>query len=158
MPSLKALRTRINSVKSTQKITSAMKMVAASKLRRAQQQVEAARPYALRMERMLGALAASVAGSPNAPPLLVGTGADKVHLLIPVTADRGLAGAFNSNIGRATRNLARKLEVEGKTVKILAVGRKGRDYLRRELSSRMIGDINYVGKRRIEFGDASEVA
>jgi len=157
MPSLKALRTRINSVKSTQKITSAMKMVAASKLRRAQVQAEAARPYAERMDRMMRALAASVAGSPTAPPLLVGTGADKVHLLIPVTADRGLAGAFNSNVGRATRNLARKLELEGKTVKILAVGRKGRDYLRRELSSRIIGDITYAGKRRIEFADAQEI-
>ncbi|HEX4365590.1 MAG TPA: F0F1 ATP synthase subunit gamma [Rhodopila sp.] len=157
MPSLKALRTRINSVKSTQKITSAMKMVAASKLRRAQQQAEAARPYAERMDRMLRALAASVAGSPTAPPLLVGTGADKVHLLIAVTADRGLAGAFNSQIGRATRNLARRLESEGKTVKILAVGRKGRDYLRRELSSRIVGDISYAGKRRIDFADAQEI-
>jgi F-type H+-transporting ATPase subunit gamma len=157
MPSLKALRTRINSVRSTQKITSAMKMVAASKLRRAQAQAEAARPYAERMDRMLRALAASVAGSPTAPPLLVGTGADKVHLLIPVTADRGLAGAFNSSIGRATRNLARKLESEGKTVKILAVGRKGRDYLRRELSSRLIGDVSFAGKRRIEFVDAQEI-
>src|ERR1700712_1701445 len=157
MPSLKALRTRINSVKSTQKITSAMKMVAASKLRRAQQQAEAARPYAERMDRMLRALDASVAGSPTAPPLLVGTGSDKVHLLIAVTADRGLAGAFNSNVGRATRNLARRLESEGKTVKILAVGRKGRDYLRRELASRIIGDISYAGKRRIGFSDAQEV-
>jgi F-type H+-transporting ATPase subunit gamma len=157
MPSLKALRTRINSVKSTQKITSAMKMVAASKLRRAQQQAEAARPYAERMERMLRALAASVAGSPTAPPLLVGTGSDKVHLLIAVTADRGLAGAFNSQVGRATRGLARRLEAEGKTVKILAVGRKGRDYLRRELSSRIVHDISYAGKRRIDFGDAQEI-
>jgi F-type H+-transporting ATPase subunit gamma len=157
MPSLKALRTRINSVKSTQKITSAMKMVAASKLRRAQQQAEAARPYAERMDRMLRALAASVAGSPTAPPLLVGTGQDKVHLLIAVTADRGLAGAFNTQVGRATRNLARRLESEGKTVKILAVGRKGRDYLRRELSSRIVGDITYAGKRRIDFGDAQDV-
>jgi F-type H+-transporting ATPase subunit gamma len=157
MPSLKALRTRINSVKSTQKITSAMKMVAASKLRRAQQQAEAARPYAERMERMLRALAASVAGSPTAPPLLVGTGADRTHLLIAVTADRGLAGAFNSQIGRATRNLARRLESDGKTVKILAVGRKGRDYLRRELSSRIIGDISYAGKRRIDFTDAQDI-
>ncbi len=157
MPSLKALRTRINSVKSTQKITSAMKMVAASKLRRAQQQAEASRPYAERMDRMLRALAASVAGSPTAPPLLVGTGQDKVHLLIAVTADRGLAGAFNSNVGRATRNLARRLEAEGKTVKILAVGRKGRDYLRRELSSRIVGDITYAGKRRVDFGDAQEI-
>jgi len=93
MPSLKSLRLRINSVKSTQKITSAMKMVAASKLRRAQQQAEAARPYAERMERMMGALAASVADSPSAPVLLAGTGKDQVHLVIPVTADRGLAGA-----------------------------------------------------------------
>jgi F-type H+-transporting ATPase subunit gamma len=158
MPSLKALRTRINSVKSTQKITSAMKMVAASKLRRAQQQAEAARPYAERMDRMLRALAVSVAGSPMAPPLLVGTGQDKVHLLIAVTADRGLAGAFNTQVGRATRNLARTLETEGKTVKILAVGRKGRDYLRRELSSRIVGDITYAGKRRIDFSDAQDVA
>ena len=158
MPSLKALRTRINSVKSTQKITSAMKMVAASKLRRAQSQAEAARPYAERMDRMLRALAASVAGSPTAPPLLVGTGQDKTQLLIAVTADRGLAGAFNSNIGRATRNLARRLESEGKTVRILAVGRKGRDYLRRELSSRMLDPISFAGKRRIEFTDAGEIA
>ena len=158
MPSLKALRTRINSVKSTQKITSAMKMVAASKLRRAQAQAEAARPYAERMERMLRALAASVAGSPTAPPLLVGTGKDQTHLLIAVTADRGLAGAFNSSIGRAVAHPGAPLEAEGKTVKMLAVGRKGRDYLRRELSSRIVGDINYVGKRRIEFADAEEIA
>jgi F-type H+-transporting ATPase subunit gamma len=158
MPSLKALRTRINSVKSTQKITSAMKMVAASKLRRAQQQAEAARPYAERMERMLRALAASVADSPTAPQLLVGTGKDQVHLLVAVTADRGLAGAFNASIGRATRNLARRLEAEGKTVKILAVGRKGRDYLRRELASRMVEPISFAGKRRLEFGDAAEIA
>lgn len=157
MPSLKALRTRINSVRSTQKITSAMKMVAASKLRRAQAQAEAARPYAERMERMLSALAAGVADMPNAPALLAGTGKDQVHLLIAVTADRGLAGAFNASIGRATRNLARKLEAEGKTVKILAVGRKGRDYLRRELASRFVGDISYAGKRRIEFADAEEI-
>src|SRR5689334_25146839 len=98
MASLKALRGRINSVKSTRKITSAMKMVAASKLRRAQSQAEAARPYAERMERMLGALAASIAGSPTAPQMLAGTGRDQVHLLIAMTADRGLAGAFNSNI------------------------------------------------------------
>ena len=158
MPSLKALRTRIASVKSTQKITSAMKMVAASKLRRAQQQAEAARPYAERMERMVRALSASVADSPTAPRLLIGTGQDKVHLLIAVTADRGLAGAFNTNIGRATRLLARKLEAEGKTVKILTVGRKGRDYLRRELSSRLLDGISFAGKRRLEFTDAEEVS
>jgi F-type H+-transporting ATPase subunit gamma len=157
MPSLKALRVRINSVKSTQKITSAMKMVAASKLRRAQMQAEAARPYAERMERMLSALAASVVGSPTAPPLLAGTGNEKTHLLVAVTADRGLAGAFNTNVGRATRNLARKLEAEGKTVKILAVGRKGRDYIKRELSDRLVGDISYAGRKRIEFVDAEDI-
>jgi len=158
MPSLKSLRLRINSVKSTQKITSAMKMVAASKLRRAQQQAEAARPYAERMERMMRALAASVADSPNAPMLLAGTGKDQVHLVIPVTADRGLAGAFNSSIGRATRTLVRKLEAQGKTVKILPVGRKGRDYLKRELASRIGEDISFAGKRRIEFSDARDIA
>jgi F-type H+-transporting ATPase subunit gamma len=158
MPSLKALRMRINSVKSTQKITSAMKMVAASKLRRAQQQAEMARPYAIRMQRMLNSLAASVAEQPNAPAMLAGSGKDQVHLLIAVTADRGLAGAFNSSIGRATRTLARRLEAQGKTVKILAVGRKGRDYLRRELSSRIVGDVSYAGKRRIEYTDAQELA
>ncbi len=158
MPSLKALRTRINSVKSTQKITSAMKMVAASKLRRAQTQAEAARPYAQRMERMLGSLAANVAGSPTAPRLLAGTGKDQTHLLIAVTGDRGLAGAFNSNIGRLTRNLARKLESEGKTVKIYAVGRKGRDFLRREMGGRVVGDINFASKKMVSFTDAQEIA
>ncbi len=157
MPSLKALRGRINSVRSTRKITSAMKMVAASKLRRAQSQAEAARPYAERMQRMLAALAANVQGSPTAPRMLVGTGQDRVHLLIAITADRGLAGAFNSNVGRATRGLARRLISEGKTVKILAVGRKARDYLRRELADNMIGDINYVGRKGIEFNDAREI-
>ncbi|MBV8094161.1 MAG: F0F1 ATP synthase subunit gamma [Acetobacteraceae bacterium] len=157
MPSLKDLRTRINSVRSTQKITSAMKMVAASKLRRAQAQAEAARPYAERMERMLGALAASVAGSPTAPRMLVGTGKDQAHLLIAVTADRGLAGAFNANVGRYVRNLARRLEGEGKTVRILAVGRKGRDFLRRELAAMITGDISYAGRKRVEFADAEEI-
>jgi F-type H+-transporting ATPase subunit gamma len=158
MPSLKALRMRIASVRSTQKITSAMKMVAASKLRRAQQQAEAARPYAIRMRRMLNSLAASVADSPNAPALLTGTGKDQTYLLIALTADRGLAGAFNSSIGRATRLRARTLEAQGKTVKILAVGRKGRDYLRRELASRITGDVSYAGKRRVEYIDAKELA
>jgi F-type H+-transporting ATPase subunit gamma len=158
MASLKALRARINSVKSTRKITSAMKMVAASKLRRAQTQAEAARPYAVRMERMLRALAANVAGSPTAPRMLVGTGADKVHLLVAVTADRGLAGAFNSNVGRATRNLARRLESEGKTVKIIAVGRKGHDYLRRELASRIVHNVSYAGRKNIGFADAQETS
>ena len=117
MASLKALRARINSVKSTRKITSAMKMVAASKLKRAQSQAEAARPYAERMQRMLAALAASAKGSPTAPQMLVGTGRDQVHLLVVVTADRGLAGGFNTNVGRAARNAIQKLESAGKTVK-----------------------------------------
>ena len=158
MPSLKALRGRIASVKSTQKITSAMKMVAASKLRRAQAQADAARPYAQRMERMLTSLAANVAGRPTAPKLIVGTGRDKVHLLIPITGDRGLAGAFNSNVGRLTRNIARRLESEGKTVKIFAVGRKGRDYLRREFPDNIVGDVNFVGRKSIAFADAMAIA
>jgi F-type H+-transporting ATPase subunit gamma len=158
MANLKALRGRINSVKNTRKITSAMKMVAASKLRRAQSQAEAARPYAERMERMLAALAANVAGSPTAPRMMVGTGKDQVHLILAMTADRGLAGAFNSNVGRATRNLARRLEADGKTVKIFAVGRKGRDYLRREMADRIVHDVNYVGRKAIGFADAQDIA
>ncbi len=158
MPSLKTLRMRIASVKSTQKITSAMKMVAASKLRRAQTQAEAARPYAERMERMLAALAANVAGSPTAPKLLVGNGKDKVHLLVPVTGDRGLAGAFNSSVGRLARATARRLESEGKTVKILSVGRKGRDYLRRDFASGIVGDVTFAGRKSIGFADAHAIA
>jgi F-type H+-transporting ATPase subunit gamma len=158
MPSLKALRGRIASVKSTQKITAAMKMVAASKLRRAQSQAEAARPYAERMERMLSSLAAAMAGSPTAPRMMAGTGRDQVHLLIPVTGDRGLAGAFNANVGRLTRNLVRQLEGEGKTVKIFAVGRKGRDYLRREFSTNIVSDVSYAGRKTIAFSDATEIA
>ncbi len=158
MPSLKSLRIRINSVKSTQKITSAMKMVAASKLRRAQSQAEAARPYAVRMSRMMASLGASVAGSPTAPKLLVGTGSDKVHLLVVVAGDRGLAGAFNTNVSRLGRNLARQLESEGKTVKILAIGRKARDYLRRELATRIVGDVSFAGRKSIGFADAEGIA
>ena len=158
MASLKALRGRINSVKSTRKITSAMKMVAASKLKRAQTQAEAARPYAERMQRMLASLAQSAHGSPTAPRLLVGTGQDKVHLLVVVTADRGLAGAFNTNVGRAGRSAIQRLEAEGKTVKVLTVGRKGRDYLRREYASRLVGEYSFAGKKRVEFSDVNEVA
>ena len=158
MPSLKALRSRINSVKSTQKITSAMKMVAASKLRRAQSQAEAARPYAERMQRMLAALAANVADSPTAPPMLVGTGRDQVHLIVAMTADRGLAGAFNTNVGRAARNRTRRLLAEGKTVKIMVVGRKGRDYLRREFADRIGFDMLFGGRRRVDYADAAALA
>ena len=157
MASLKALRGRINSVKNTRKITSAMKMVAAAKLKRAQTQAEAARPYAERMQRMLAALAASAAGSPTAPRMLVGTGGDKVHLLVVVTADRGLAGAFNTNVGRTARALIRRLEGEGKTVKVLTVGRKGRDYLRREFSNRLIGEYSLAGKKQVAFADLQEI-
>src|SRR5260370_16749714 len=139
MATLKDLRVRIRSVKSTQKITSAMKMVAASRLRRAQEQAEAARPYAERMERMLGSLAASIVDSGNAPPLLAGTGKQDTHLLIIATSDRGLAGGFNATILREARRTIRELERAGKTVKILTVGRKGRDVLRRDYS-RVIPD------------------
>jgi F-type H+-transporting ATPase subunit gamma len=157
MASLKDLRGRINSVKSTRKITSAMKMVAASKLRRAQSAAEAARPYAERMQGMLARLAANVAGQPGASPLLAGTGADQVHLIVPITADRGLAGAFNSSIGRQTRNLVRRLLSEGKTVKILPVGRKGRDFLKREFAD-VSGDLMLGGRKVIEFGQARDIA
>jgi len=158
MASLKGLRLRINSVKSTRKITQAMKMVAAAKLRRAQSQAEAARPYADRMERMLASLGASVAGSPDAPKLLVGTGADKVHLLVVVTAERGLCGGFNTNVGRFARAQIRALEAEGKTVKIVTVGRKGAVYLKREFASRIVEEISFANKKRIGFEDAAEVS
>jgi F-type H+-transporting ATPase subunit gamma len=158
MASLKALRARITSVKSTRKITQAMKMVAAAKLRRAQTQAEQARPYAERMERMLASLGASVAGSPDAPKLLVGSGADKVHLLVVVTADRGLAGPFNTNVGRFARNRIRALEADGKTVKVLSVGRKGAAFLKREFPRHVVGEMSFMGKKRIGFEDASAVA
>jgi F-type H+-transporting ATPase subunit gamma len=157
MPSLKDLRGRINSVKSTRKITSAMKMVAASKLRRAQMAAEAARPYAERMQGMLARLAANVAGQPGASPLLSGTGRDQVHLIVPITADRGLAGAFSSSIGRQTRLLVRRLLAEGKTVKILPVGRKGRDFLKREFQD-VSGELMLGGRKGIEFHQARDVA
>jgi len=158
MPSLKSLRTRINSVKSTQKITSAMKMVAAAKLRRAQSQAEASRPYARRMGEMMAALAAAEKDNPNAPKLLVGNGRTQTHLLVAITGDRGLAGAFNANVGRAVRVRARKLMDEGASVKILAIGRKGNDYLRRELSGNMAGNVNFMGRKTIEFHDAEGIA
>lgn len=158
MASLKDLRLRINSVKSTRKITQAMKMVAAAKLRRAQQRAEAARPYAERMERMLASLGAAVAGQPDAPKLLVGTGADNVHLLVVVSGERGLAGAFNTNVGRFARNRIRELESHGKTVKVLGVGRKGAAYLKREFGSRFVGEVSFASKKVVGFEDAAEVA
>jgi F-type H+-transporting ATPase subunit gamma len=158
MPSLKTLRNRISSVKSTQKITSAMKMVAAAKLRRAQSQAEASRPYARRMGQMMAALAAGQADNPNAPKLLVGNGKFKTHLLVAITADRGLAGAFNSQVGRAIRTKVAALEADGKTVKILAIGRKGNDYFRREMADQILGAKNFVGKKTLEFTDAEAIA
>jgi F-type H+-transporting ATPase subunit gamma len=158
MPSLKDLRVRINSVKSTRKITSAMKMVAAAKLRRAQEQAEAARPYAERMERMLQGLAASVAGRAGAPKLLAGNGKDETHLLIVATADRGLCGAFNSSIVREARRRIRLLLAENRKVKVLCVGRKGRDQLRRDYASLIVGTLEDVSRPRPSFAKAAEIA
>ena len=158
MSGLKDLRNRINSVKSTQKITSAMKMVAAAKLRRAQEQAEAARPYADRMERMLGSLAATFASTAGAPTMLAGTGKDDVHLIVVATSDRGLCGGFNSSIVRAARNAIRALRNDGKEVKILCVGRKGRAQLARDYGSLIIDSIDDVGKPRLGFDDAQGIA
>ena len=158
MPSLKDLKVRINSVKSTQKITSAMKMVAAAKLRRAQEQAEAARPYAERMERVLGSLAAGLAGRDDAPPLLVGTGREAKHLVVVMTSDRGLCGGFNSTIVRGARRLIRDLLGKDRQVKILCVGRKGRDQLRREFGPLIVATLEEVGRPRLGFAAADEVA
>ena len=157
MPSLKDLKVRIASVKSTQKITSAMKMVAAAKLRRAQEQAEAARPYAERMERMLGSLAGSMAGRDGAPVLLAGSGRDQVHLVVVMTSDRGLCGGFNSTIVRAARRKIRELREQGKEVKIFCVGRKGREQLRRDLGGLIVGHIEDIGKPRLTFAAAAGI-
>ena len=158
MPSLKDLRIRIASVKSTQKITSAMKMVAAAKLRRAQEHVEAARPYAERMERMLASLSSAAAGQDGAPKLLAGTGKDDVHLIVIGTADRGLCGAFNSSIVRDARRTIESLREQGKTVKILCVGRKGRDQLRRVYGDMIVDTIEDVAKPSLTFASAEGIA
>ena len=158
MPSLKSLRTRINSVRSTRKITSAMKMVAGAKLRRAQEQAMAARPFAERIERVLGALAASMASAGGAPAMLVGNGRDQTHLVVVATSDRGLCGAFNSSIARGARNYIRELVQAGKTVKILCVGRKGRDQMRREFGSMIVDTIEDVGRRRLSYSEADAIA
>jgi F-type H+-transporting ATPase subunit gamma len=158
MPSLKSLRTRINSVRSTRKITSAMKMVAAAKLRRAQEQAQAARPYAERMERMLGSLAASFAGAEGAPVLLAGTGDDKAHLIIAVSSDRGLCGGFNAAVARFVRAMVRRLTADGKTVKILCVGRKARDMLRRDHGPLIVATIDEIGRPSLGFHHAEKVA
>src|SRR5690606_26216145 len=137
MPSLKDYRDRITSVKSTRKITSAMKMVAASKLKRAQEAAEASQPYAKAMGDMLARVSAGVLPTPASPKLLVGTGKDQVHLLVVITSDRGLAGGFNANLVRLARLEIRRLVGEGKTVKVVTVGRKARDLLRRSDKDKM---------------------
>ena len=156
MPSLKTFRLRIRSVQSTQKIIKAMKMVAAAKLRRAQEQATAARPYAEAMDKVLAALGQSFKGT--GPRLLAGTGSDQVQLVIVATGDRGLCGAFNSSIVREARRLVRALVNEGKTVKILCVGRKGRDQLRRDFGPMIVDTITDLGRPRLSFGDAQKVA
>jgi F-type H+-transporting ATPase subunit gamma len=158
MASLKDLRNRIRSVKQTQKITSAMKMVAASKLKRAQELAEASRPFAERMAAMLANLAAGVSDVENAPPLLAGTGKDEVHLLVVATADRGLCGGFNSSIARGARRRARELQEAGKEVKILCIGRKGRDILRRDLGPLIVDLVEGVGRQRLSYAEAAAIA
>jgi F-type H+-transporting ATPase subunit gamma len=158
MPSLKDLRNRIRSVTSTQKITSAMKVVAASRLRRAVEQVEAARPYGQRMERVLASLANRMAGLPGAPPLLVGTGKEQTRLLIVATSDRGLAGGFNASILRESRRRIRELLPAGKTVLVLTVGRKGRDGLRRDYGRLIHDSLTEIGRRQVSFDEARDIA
>jgi F-type H+-transporting ATPase subunit gamma len=158
MPSLKDLRNRIASTKATQKITKAMQMVAASKLRRAQVAAEAARPFAERMDKVLGSIAAAVVGTDAAPKLLAGTGRDQVHLLIVATGERGLAGAFNSAIVRLAREHANGLIAQGKEVKILTVGRKGYDQLRRLYEKQIVDRVELRGIRALGFEHAEGVA
>jgi F-type H+-transporting ATPase subunit gamma len=157
MPSLKDLRNRISSVKATRKITKAMQMVAAAKLRRAQEAATAARPYAERMDALLGNLGRR-ANPANAPKLLVGTGKDETHLLVVMTAERGLCGGFNANIAKLARADAVRLRADGKTVKILTVGRKGFDNLRRDLGNRVIDRIDLRGQKQITFAIAHDIA
>ena len=158
MPSLKHLRVRINSVKATQKITSAMKMVAASKLRRAQEQAEAARPYAERMERMVSSLSLTIADDESAHELLRGTNSDETHLLVVATSDRGLCGGFNGSIVRAVRNRIALLEGEKKTAKLFVIGRKGSDQLRREHGGKFIETVAGSGSTGPGYRDATAVA
>jgi len=158
MPSLKDLKNRIASVKSTRKITSAMKMVAASKLRRAQDQAEFSRPYARRMNQMLSDLARLADPTQKLSPLLIGNGKDQTVLLIVMTSDRGLCGAFNGSAIREARLQIKTLEAQGKTVKLICVGRKGRDLLRREHSDKFLHTAESGSKKRIELGDARELA
>jgi F-type H+-transporting ATPase subunit gamma len=158
MPSLKDLRNRIASVKSTQKITKAMQMVAVSKLRRAQSAVEAARPYARRMETVLANLAAGVPPGAQSSPLLAGNGSNQTHLLIVCTGERGLCGGFNTSIVRLARDRANALAAEDKTVKILCIGKKGYDQLRRTHEKAIIGQIDLRGARTVTFATAQPIA
>jgi len=157
MPSLKDLKNRIASVKSTQKITKAMQMVAAAKLRRAQEAAEMARPYAERMGKVLAALGTAYAGRQDAPVLLAGNGQDKVHLLVVATGERGLAGGFSSSIARLARETAQRLIGEGKTVKILTVGRKGTDILKRTFPDKIVEAISFREVRNLGYVQASQV-
>jgi F-type H+-transporting ATPase subunit gamma len=158
MPSLKDLKNRITSVKSTQKITKAMQMVAAAKLRRAQEAAEAARPYAERMDKVLAGLGAAYEGREGAPILLAGTGRDQVHLLVVATGERGLAGGFNSSIARLARDHANRLIAQGKTVKILTVGRKGNDILKRQFAGNIVEYITLREVKQIGFVNAEAIA
>jgi F-type H+-transporting ATPase subunit gamma len=157
MPSLKSLRNRIASVKATQKITKAMQMVAASKLRRAQAAAEAARPYAARMSTVLANLATTLSGRADAPRLLAGTGGDRTHLLVVCTAERGLCGAFNSSIARLARDHALRLMADGKEVKFLCVGKKGYDSLRRLFARQIVDVVDLRAVKRLAFGDADAI-
>ncbi|MCB1313252.1 MAG: F0F1 ATP synthase subunit gamma [Sedimentitalea sp.] len=158
MPSLKDLKNRIESVRSTRKITKAMQMVSAAKLRRAQESAEAARPYAERFNAVMAGLAASVGNSDSAPKLLSGTGSDQVHLLVVMTAERGLCGGFNSNIAKLARQRAETLRLNGKTVKILTVGKKGRDALKRDYGKLSIGHVDMTEVKRPAYSDARAIA
>ena len=158
MPSLKDLRNSIASVRNMRKITSAMKMVAASKLRRAQEQAQVAQPYAERMAGILSRLAANYVATASSPKLLSGTGKDQVHLLVVVTSDRGLAGGFNSNAVREARRVIRQLLVDGKEVKLLTVGRKAKDLLRRDQADRLGKTFEGIGSKRVAFSEAEGVA
>jgi F-type H+-transporting ATPase subunit gamma len=158
MPSLKDLKNRIGSVKSTRKITKAMQMVAAAKLRRAQEAAEASRPYTERFNAVLGALASAAKGSDAAPKLLAGTGKDQVHLLVVMTSERGLCGGFNSSIVKLARARADELVAKGKTVKILTVGKKGREQLRRDYGHLSVGHVDLSQVKRIGYVNAQDVA
>lgn len=158
MPSLKDLRNRIASVKATRKITKAMQMVAAAKLRRAQEAATAARPYAERMDALLANLNQRIVSKEGLSPLLVGTGKDQVHLLIVMTAERGLCGGFNSNIARLARQDIVRLQREGKTVKILSIGRKGYDILRREYGKLIVDRVDLRGVRQLSYANAEDIA